>query len=246
MGNYFKKTIECANGMTFVVKYTGAEQTGGKRAPKSKPTSEQKQQYNLRKTIERLYHTLLCNFYPDDYNIVLTYPANDRRTLDDAKAAMRDFFKLYRPYCREHGYKPDYVYNTEVGARGAIHHHIILHSHRDIEIIEDLWAQASGGKVQHGGNWRLWHNYDWYGLARYYVDRTKGGKLPDTHIHGERRYIPSKGLKKPKVTVERVDAERWYKPRAPKGYELISDSIYSGTDELTGGSYIKYAMRRII
>ena len=182
----------------------------------------------------------------DDYNIVLTYPANDRRTLDDAKAAMRDFFKLYRPYCREHGYKPDYVYNTEVGARGAIHHHIILHSHRDIEIIEDLWAQASGGKVQHGGNWRLWHNYDWYGLARYYVDRTKGGKLPDTHIHGERRYIPSKGLKKPKITVERVDAERWYKPRAPKGYELISDSIYSGTDELTGGSYIKYAMRRII
>ena len=92
----------------------------------------------------------------------------------------------------------------------------------------------------------MWHNYDWYGLARYYVDRTKGGKLPDTHIHGERRYIPSKGLKKPKVTVERVDAERWYKPKAPKGYELIPDSIYSGTDELTGGSYIKYAMRRII
>ncbi len=244
--SYYKKIVECCNGMTFVTKYSGAERTGGKRAPRSEPTSEQKQQYNMRKAIERLFYTLLCNFYPGDYNIVLTYPANDRRTVNEAKATVRDFLRLYRRYCRQHGYLPDYIYNTEIGERGALHHHIILHSHRDIEEIEDLWAQASGGRVQHNGNWRLWSNYDWHGLAEYLIDRTKGGKLPDTHIIGERRYTTSKGLKKPKVTLERIDAKRWYAPKAPKGYELIPDSIRSGTDDLTGGSYIKYGMRRLI
>ena len=232
--------------MTFITKYSGADRTGGKRAKKSQPTSEQKQRYNLRKTIERLYYTLLCNFYPGDYNVVLTYPKDDRRTVSDAKATVREFLRSYRDYCRERGYHPDYIYNTEIGARGSLHHHIILHSHRNIEDIEDLWREASGGAVQHQSNWRLWSNYDWKGLAAYYVDRTKGGKLPDTHIPGERRYIPSKGLKKPEVTHERIDAERWYTPKAPKGYELIPDSVYSGKHELTGGSYIKYGMRRLI
>lgn len=244
--SYFKTTVKCCNGMTFITKYSGADRTGGKRAKKSQPTSEQKQRYNLRKTIERLFYTLLCNFFPGDYNVVLTYPKDDRRTVSEAKKTVVDFLKLYRQYCRERGYRPDYIYNTEIGARGALHHHIILHSHRDIEDIEDLWRKTSGGSIQHNGNWRLWENYDWKGLAAYYVDRTKGGKLPDTHISGERRYVPSKGLKKPEVTHERIDAERWYAPKAPKGYELIPDSVYSGKHELTGGSYIKYGMRRLI
>lgn len=244
--SYFKTTVKCCNGMTFITKYSGADRTGGKRAKKSQPTSEQKQRYNIRKTIERLYYTLLCNFYPGDYNVVLTYPKDDRRTVSEAKATVREFLRSYRDYCRERGYRPDYIYNTEIGVRGALHHHIILHSHRDIEDIEDLWRKTSGGSIQHNGNWRLWANYDWQGLAEYLVDRTKSGKLPDTHIPGERRYVPSKGLKKPEVTHERIDAERWYAPKAPKGYELIPDSVYSGKHELTGGSYIKYGIRRLI
>lgn len=244
--SYFKTTVKCCNGMTFITKYSGADRTGGKRAPKSQPTSEQKQRYNLRKTIERLYYTLLCNFFPGDYNVVLTYPKDDRRTVSEAKKTVGEFIKLYRNYCRERGYKPDYIYNTEIGERGALHHHIILHSHRNIEDIEDLWRKTSGGSIQHNGNWRLWANYDWQGLAEYLVDRTKSGKLADTHIPGERRYVPSQGLKKPEVTHERIDADKWRAPKAPKGYELIPNSIYCGKHELTGGSYIKYGIRRLI
>lgn len=243
---YFKKTVECSNGMTFVTKYTGREQTGKKRAARSEETSLKKKLYNIRKSIENLYHLLLCNFFPKDYNLVLTYPQNERMTVTQAKATVVEFLSRYRKYCKANNYKPDYIYNTEIGGRGAIHHHIILHSHKDLEDIMELWEQASGGKVQCKGNWLLWDNYDWHGLAEYLIDRTKGGKLPDTHIPGERRYIPSKGLKKPKVTTERIEAKRWGKPRAIKGYELIKDSIRTGTDELTGGAYMKYSMRRII
>ena len=247
--SYFKTTVKCCNGMTFITKYSGAEKVNGKRAEKSKPTSEQKQRYNIRKTIERLFYTLLCNFFPGDFNVVLTYPKDDRRTVSEAKETVRAFLRLYRNYCREHEYRPDYIYNTEIGERGALHHHIILHNHKVYEELDEigaLWRKAGGGSIQYKQNSRLWENYDWKGLAAYYVDRTKGGKLPDTHILGERRYVPSKGLKKPEVTHERIDAEKWYSPKAPKGYELIPDSVYCGKHELTGGNFIKYGMRRLI
>ncbi len=244
--SYYKKIVECTNGMKFITKYAGVADQGGKRAPKSQPTSERKKQYNIRKAIERLHHTLLCNFFPGDYNFPFTYPAGTVMTISDAKEVFGRFLKLYRDYCKKNNYSCDYIYNTEIGKNGNVHHHCILHAHNDFEIIEEMWASVSGGSIQYKKNSRLWANYDWYGLAQYYVDKTKGGKLPDTHVPGERRYIPSKGLKKPKVTIERIDAERWYKPKAPKGYEIIPGSIRSGADELTGGNFIKYAMRRRI
>lgn len=242
---YYKKTVECGNGYQFITKYTGGTRSG-KRAPKSKPTSEKKKLYNLRKAIERLYYTLLCNFNPGDYNLVLTYPAGSVMSEEEANDVMIAFLNLYRAYCKENGYRCDYVYNTEIGKKGKLHHHIILHNHHDLEVIEELWAKSGGGAVQYKKNSKLWANYDWYGLAEYYVDKTKGGKLPDTHVPGKRRYTPSKGLKKPKITLERIDSSRWNKPRAPKGWYIVPDSVQSGFDELTGGRFIKYTLRRRI
>lgn len=242
---YWEKVVECTNGYKFVTKYAGGVQlSGGKRAKRAKPTSEQKERYNIRKTIERLFHLLLCNFIPGDYHLVFTYPRGTVQSIAEAKKKFSDFLGLYRKYCKEHGYKCKYVYNTEIGGSGALHHHCIMPCHKDIEFIEELWAQAGGGKIQSRS--KLWANYDWYGLAEYFVDKTKGGKLPDTHIPNERRYVPSKGLIKPITRVRRVESLRWYKPKASQGYELIPDSIREGVDELKGGNFIKYAMRRLI
>lgn len=240
---YWERTVECCNGMTFVTKYSNRVNTG-KRAPRSQPTSEAKQRYNMKRAIEKVYFLLLCNFIPGDYHLVFTYPRGTVQSIAEAKKKFSEFLKLYRAYCKEHGYKPDYIYNTEIGANGALHHHCIMHCHKDIEYLEELWEQAGGGKIQSRS--KLWANYDWYGLAEYFVDKTKGGKLPDTHVPNERRYVPSKGLRKPIVKHRRVDAERWNRPRAKKGYELVRDSVRSGADELTGGNFIKYAMRRLI
>lgn len=244
MGDYWKRTVECCNGMTFITKYSGGYQNCGKRGTRSNPTSEQKQKYNMRKSIEKLYYLLLCNFFPKDYHLVLTYAKGTIQSIPEAKTKISRFFRLYRKYCAERGYRPDYVYNSEIGANGNIHHHVIIHNHKDIEWLEEMWEQAGGGSIQSRS--KLYANYDWYGLADYFVDKTKGGKLKDTHIPGERRYVPSKGLRQPKVTVERVNAQRWYKPKAKPGYEIIPESIRSGKDEITGGNFIKYGMRRII
>ncbi len=246
-GKYWKTEVQCSNGvndMIFTVKYAGGTQKGSKREKKSKPTSEQKKAHNLKKTIEKLFYLLLCNFFPGDYHLVFTYPKGLVQSPQEAKAIFSNFLALYREYCKKHGWNHGYVYNTEIGAKGALHHHCIMHSHKNIEDLEELWFKVSGGKIQHRSN--LWANYDWYGLAEYFVDKTKGGKLPDTHIQGERHYVPSKGLRRPIIRMERIEAERWYKPKAKKGYELIKDSIRDGEDELKGGNFIKFAMRRLI
>lgn len=242
---YYKKTVKTRLGLVFVTKCKMPTYgRGRKRSPKSEPTSAKKKRYNLRKAIEKLFYILLENFNPGDYNLTLTYPAGTVQDIPTAKGKVSKFLELYRKYCRTNGYKCEYVYNSEVGKRGAIHHHIILHRHNDVEIIEELWRAAGGGKVSYKSN--LWANYDWEGLAAYFVDKTKGGELPDTHIPGERHYVPSKGLKRPEVTIERIDADRWNKPKAPKGYDLVPDSIRSGVDDLTGGAFLKYTIRRRI
>lgn len=242
---YFKKTVKTRLGFEFITKCKMPSYgRGGKRSPKSEPTSEKKKKYNLRKAIEKLFYILLENFNPGDYHMVLTYPAGTVQDISEAKSKVSSFLTSYRKYCKSNGYKCEYVYNSEIGERGAIHHHIILHRYNDYELIEDLWRKVSGGRVSYKSN--LWANYDWYGLAKYFVDKTKDGKLPDTHIPCERHYVPSKGLKRPEITIERIDADRWYKPKAPKGYELISDSVRGGVDDLTGGAFLKYTIRRRI
>lgn len=243
---YYKKQVICPNGMTFVTKcQMPTLGKSGKREPKLMPTSEKKAKQNLRRAAEKLYYLMLSNFFPGDYNLAFTYPAGTVLSSAGAKEIFGRFARLYTAYCRKMGYKPDYIYNTEVGKRGAVHHHVILHNHRDLEIIEELWSKAGGGSVQYRGSSKLRADYDWYDLAVYFVDRTKGGRQPDTHVKGERRYNTSHGLKRPKIVYEWIDADRWYKPRAPKGWYIVPDSIRSGADELTGGNFIKYLLRRL-
>ena len=250
---YWKKVARCGDKIIQITKCMmptlGRHK---KREKKQMPTSEKKKRQNLRRCAENLFYLLLANFFPNDFFIAFTYPAGTVQSPKQGKEIFKKFIRLYTAYCRKNGYKPDYIYNTEVGKRGAVHHHAVLHRHvlmkidgneiDDLQVIEQLWRSVSGGSVQYGH--RLWKNYDWYGLAVYMTDRTKGGEQPDTHVKGERRYNAAHGMNRPEITYERIDADRWYSPRAPKGWFVDKDSIRSGADELTGGNFIKYIIRR--
>lgn len=244
---YYKKSVIIDNGRiskVFVTKCKMAMYGNGKRrAARLQPTSEAVNRHNINKAIEAVYYLLLLNFKPGDLHAVFTYPAGTVQTIAEAKDKFSKFLRKYRDYCKQHGYKADYIYNTEIGKRGAIHHHCVMHNNRDEYELSLMWAQF-GGSIQLKSY--LWANYDWHGLAEYLVDKTKGGTLPDTHIPGERRYVPSKGLIRPVYKYERVDADRWHKPKAPRGYELEPDSVRSGIHELSGGAYIKYTLRRLM
>ena len=50
-----------------------------------------------------------------------------------------------------------------------------------------------------------------------------------------------KGLKKPKVTKEKIPAKDFRKnPKPKKGYQIVKDSIVSGISDLTGMPYLFY------
>lgn len=245
---YYQKEVFCPNGMRFVTKCKMPTLgKGGKREPKTMPSSERQEKKNLNKTIENLFYLLLSNFLPGDFNIVLTYA--EQVTREQAARTVQKFLAAYRAYCKARGYRPDYVYNTEIHGSATYHHHIVLHNHADLNRIEMLWQQAGGGSVQWKKNsYMLWANWDWHGLAKYICGVKKDGKggeyiLP--HEKGERRFTPSHGLKRPKIVYKWIDADRWYSPRAPKGWYIVPDSIRNGADELTGGNFIKYLLRRL-
>lgn len=239
---YYKKSVVVGDRV-FITKCKMAMYGNSKKRTKRlKPTSEAIKKHNILKAIDMVYWLLLLNFKPGDLHIVFTYMPGLVQSIPEAKEKFSKFLRVYRDYCKKNNLKCDYIYNTEIGKDGAIHHHCILHNYGDEYQIEQMWEHGSTQRKKS----YLWSNYDWYGLAYYFVDKTKGGKLPDTHVPGERRYVPSKGLIRPEIKIEKVEAERWNKPKAPKGYIIESDSIRTGTHELTGGSFIKYTMRRVI
>lgn len=238
---YFKKIVY-VNDLVFVTKCKMAMLGNtSRRIKRFNPTAESVRKHNIRKSIEKLFYLLLLNFLPGDFHLVFTYRRGTVQTVEEAKHKFTLFLKRYKTYCKRNGYKFDYIYNTEIGKKGAIHHHCILHNHGDGFQLSQMWKEGSIQQQSY-----LWPNYDWYGLAEYIVDKTKGGTLPDTHIKGERNYVPSLGLKRPIVKYERVYADYWRKPVATKDYDLIQDSIRSGLHEITGSKYIKYTMKRRI
>lgn len=245
---YYQKEVICPNGMRFVTKCKMPTfGKGGKREPKLQPSSERQKKKNLNKAIENLFYLLLSNFFPGDFNLVLTYA--EQVTKEQAQRTVQKFLAMYRIYCKARSYRPDYVYNTETHGTATWHHHIVLHNHADLPRLEMLWKQAGGGSIQYKHNsYMLWANWDWQGLARYIcgvkID-SSGNERVLTHAKGERRYNTSHGLKRPKTTYKWIDADRWYKPRAPKGWYIVPDSIRSGADELTGGNFLKYLLRRL-
>lgn len=245
---YYKKTVKFSCGIQIVTKCKMPTLgKGGKREPKTQPSTERQEKKNLNKSIEKLHHLLLANFHPGDFNLVLTHTDKTGYDREAAKKTVQKFIAMYTAYCTKHGYKADYIYNTEQHKDGRLHHHIVLHNHGDLPQIKLLWEkQAGGGLVVHKPrNYMLWADYDWYGLAAYFCGVKEDGTVIYRHPKGERRYIPSHGLKKPEITYEWIDANRWYKPRAPKGWYVVPETIRSSMDEETGGGFIKYLMKRV-
>ncbi len=146
---YYKKQVICPNGMTFVTKcQMPTLGNSSKREPKTMPSSERQERKNLNKAIDNLFYLLLSNFLPGDFNLALTYA--EQVDKEQAVRTVQKFLTLYRAYCKSHGYKPDYIYNTEKHGSATWHHHIVLHNHADIPNIEFLWKKAGVGAAQSG------------------------------------------------------------------------------------------------
>ena len=102
---------------------------GKKRHKRQKVTEEQiekQNQYNREKKLRRIIKE---NFTEDDYWVLLTYLKGYRTSIKDAKKDFRKFTRILRREYRKRGYELKWIVRTEVGKRGAAHHHFLVTVH---------------------------------------------------------------------------------------------------------------------
>ena len=136
-GQYLETDIYPVWQMTF---------KNGKRAKKSKPSSETQARLNKRNAERKLIRLLNTNFTPDDIRFDLTYdPAHLPESAEDAAKAMKNFLRRVKYYRSKHDLPElKYVAVTEQGARNKrFHHHIVMNcGDMPVSTLAEIWAKG--------------------------------------------------------------------------------------------------------
>lgn len=204
---------------------------GEKRQKKKKPTKEQVENQNRINKAKHIRRLIKWNFVKNDYWITLTYRKSERPP--DLKMAIKDlekFFRKLREKYKKVGIPCKWILTTEVGPKGAIHHHLILNRIEGLDIfLSQIWKKGTP-HIQ-----LLYEQGDFRQLADYMVKKDKS----------ERRFSRSRNLiqKKPKrKIILRQSLKK--EPKPPKGYYLDKESYVQGIN-LFGYPYRNYTFLKV-
>lgn len=107
-----------------------------------KDTKESQKKINLRKAITELTILMNANFVPGDYHITLTYEKDKRaETVEEAKRDRKIFLDRLRRRMKKEKEICKYIVVTEVGVRGALHHHMVMNQ-VPVEWIRQAWKHG--------------------------------------------------------------------------------------------------------
>jgi len=230
---YFKNSIEvdrvCTGGY-------GAK--GRKRQKRKKPTPEQiklQNQYNKERKLRRIIKE---NFSENDHWVLLTYLKGYRTDVKPAKKDISYFIRILRREYRKRGFELKWVVRTEVGKRGAAHHHLLANRIPDGDIlIKNCWR-----KIRNAGFPSFKTTYEeggFAGLAWYITKPAEDGEAYSN-------YSRSRNMKIPEPKIERaLKKEMTEYPKAPPGYYVDEDSVKMGINPITGYEYQHFIMYRI-
>ncbi len=218
---------------------TGSYGAGGKKRQKrKKPTAEQikkQNQYNRERNLRRLIKE---NFRENDYWALLTYIKGYRTDIKSAKKDLSKFIRKLRAGYRKRGYELKWVVRTEVGKRGAAHHHLLVNRIPEGDIlIKDCWRKIQGAgfpsfkpAYEEGG---------FTGLAWYLTKPAEDGG-------SSQNYSRSRNLKIPEPEIERaLKKEMTEYPKALPGYYIDEDSVRMGINPITGYEYQHFIMYKL-
>ncbi|QCT71550.1 rolling circle replication-associated protein [Eubacterium maltosivorans] len=238
---YEKWTVEAGNTIEVKKTYAYREwQKGKPRARKSRPTSEAQKKVNRNKQEAQIRAYINENFWEGDLHIVLPYRIPERpEERAAARAHLAKFHKDLRRHCKKAEIDYKYIAVTEVGKRGAFHHHIVLNK-MDTAVIAKLWPY---GTVQFN---HLDNRADHKKLAHYLIKYTDYEFDHYEDRKGKRRFNTSHNLIRPEPKIQAVKAERWIRePKPQKGYYIDKESVYMGKNPFNGTPYQFYRMIRL-
>ncbi len=214
-----------------------------KRSKKLRGTSAAVKKINEEHSVDIAFGKLKMNFKPHDWHTALTY--SDENYTDDEDKVKRDkrnFISKLKNRCKKAGIELKYLTMTEQGVRSKKwHHHFILPQEIPISMLYECWKF---GQIRILNT--LYPDGDFRGLAKYFVDKTKGGQKDDDRERGKRRYSFSKNCIAPEITYETGLPDTWLStPRPPRGWKLKPDSLYSDIDGWGGYPFQKYIIVKI-
>lgn len=236
MGAYIKKTISTGN-LIEVQKYY-APRYGSRnrtRAENRNATPPDVAAVNERRSLQKLRWLLNGNFARGDFHAQLTYREEDRPDEPEARIRLQKFLREARKYMTKQGCELKYIHVTEYETT-AIHHHIVVNM--PLSEIMDLWPWGLVRGTPLDGR-------DYTALATYLIKETRRS-FRSERAPFARRYCGSRNLVQPVVRTEVVHAESWRRePKPIRGYQIVPQSIETGTHEVTGQAWQRYWMRRI-
>ena len=233
---YIEKITRAGRSVLYERTYTThIHPKGMKRAEKSKKTTEAQLKVNIRKAAREMTILMNENFKGGDYHVTLTYDKHHRP--EDIREAQKDRSRFIKCINRKMKKRQNvkYIMVTEVGTRGALHHHLVIQQ-IPVDWITKSWpaGRVDIRPLDDTGQYSRLAEY----FAKYIFSfRKKGGT--------GRGYTRSKNnLRRPETKI-RIVRDRGYfreEPREKKGYYLDKDTVRAGISEFSGYSFLRYIL----
>lgn len=234
---YLRKILS-GPGYRFISNTYSMRLGGRPRGEKRERTKEEMEKQNAR---NRAIHTrlLILGNFRNGWHITLTYPKEERPPdAESAKKELGRFFERAKRRFKKAGFEFKWLCVTEIGSRGAIHHHLIIEDIQDgafssQRVIRECWR---GGKYLTP----MYDDGEYQSLSEYLVKKESKEDVPGCRVTHSRNLIM------PRTKREIKKGRGWLlEPRAPKGWELVKDSLYNGVNAFTGLPYQQYLLIEI-
>lgn len=246
---YRTKTIKSGNVLECEIYPVWNTHKSTVRARKAMESRTAQKRLNAKNATKNLVRLINANFTDNDIWGTVTY-ADEKlpSSIEQAQKEMQKYFRRLKYYAERHHFAPlKYIYVTEFEedeqrGKKRVHHHFVT-NFPDRDIAEGLWRNGARTQTR-----RLQADENGYeGMARYISKDPRGTK----------RYVTSKNLQKPQVTIadckftrrrvnrlvygtldKRVTFEKIY-----NGYRLLQ--FKSKTSDYVTGAYIYVKMAAI-
>ena len=226
----YQRTTISGPGYRYIIKHYGLRSgaPGSPRRKKRKRTSEEIERQNQSNRARNIRLLILGNF-KKGWHIILTYPKEARpETPEMAKKELARFHRRMKRYFEKAGFTYKWIAVTEIGSRGAVHHHLILEDiHTNTFATQDAVLEC--WKVGKKNFSPLYEDGEYEALADYLAKKESKEDIPGCKVSHSRNLIM------PKAKKERILRKRWQpEPKVPKGWLLVKDSLWNGINSYTG------------
>ena len=256
---YWKDTYEFLNSNDIEYKWEGKYGAKGeKRQPKKKATPEQIRRQNQWKREQTVWRKIRWNFYEGDLWTTLTFPEGTRKSLEEIKKIMKNFFSNMRRAYRKRERQLLWIMRIEIGKHGGIHIHVVMNKIRSEPTTDEL-VQKYWKKQGYVNFTPLYEDGDFRRLANYIVkplpkEDEDGYEQLSMFTEEEKKECSVYSCSKNLITRE-PERKKYYHwtvkkiiengPEPTPGYYINPESIVCGVNKYTGLSYLRYTEVRI-